>query len=403
MAATTRTSQPPGFSRQVECLRRRLSDWGWPTDEIAAAIGAQFRLRPRAAYRYAVGFSGQKAADAYNARFGTAGGPAPMSKTRISEYENWPMGRNTRKPSLIVLDNLAQLYGTTRRRLTDHHDWIALSDSVRCALHVSPETGPQPVHDSAVAQADTPATPPCVHTPGWRPSGPFMWVSPSAWTAQAEGHVIMAAANQAGDHAGRSGAGDIDEATLEQLHDHVSRLARGYLTGPMISLFGELVAARNRAYELLERTQRLSHRRDLYLVAGQLSCLLAGTSCDLGYPQAAIEQARAASTYGDLIGHNGLWAYAHGQLAMFFSLEGQLRRSLRHARLGQLRAAPGSAALRLHSLEALACSRLHLAREAVEALAAADRARDQTRGDDDIHDRTGGTAAQRHRHRRRPR
>lgn len=66
----------------------------------------------------------------------------------------------------------------------------------------------------------------------------------------------MAAANQAGDHAGRSGAGDINEATLEQLHDHVTRLARSYLTGPMLPLFGELVAVRNRAYELLEVTTR---------------------------------------------------------------------------------------------------------------------------------------------------
>ncbi|MGH3825306.1 MAG: hypothetical protein ACRDRA_21075 [Pseudonocardiaceae bacterium] len=391
VAATTRTSQRlAGFSRQVECLRRRLSEWGWSTDEIAVALGAQFRLRPRAAYRYAAGLSGQKAADAYNARFGTADRPAPMSKTRISEYENWPIGRNTRKPSLMVLDNLAQLYGTTRRLLTDHHDWMALPDSVRRALHTSPESGPQPVRDSPLTQEDPGVSPPCIHASGRRPSGPFVWVSPGAWTAQAEGHVIMAAANQAGDHAGWSGAGDIDEATLEQLHDHVARLARGYLTGPMIPLFGELVAARNRAYELLERTQRLSQRRELYLVVGQLSCLLAGTSCDLGYPQAAIEQARAACTYGDLIGHNSLWAYAHGQLAMFFSLEGQLRRSLRHARLGQLRAAPGSPALRLRSLEALACSRLSLVREADAALAAAGEAREHSRGDDDLHDRTGG-------------
>jgi hypothetical protein len=189
----------------------------------------------------------------------------------------------------------------------------------------------------------------------------------------------MAVANQAGDHAGRSGAGDIEEATLDQLHDHVAQLARRYLTGPMLPLFGELVTVRNRAYELLELTQRLSQRRDLYLIVGQLSCLLAGTSCDLGYPQAAIEQARAACTYGDLIGHNSLWAYAHGQLAMFFSLDGQLRRSLRHARIGQQRAAPGSPMLRLRDLEALACSRLGLAGEADEALIAARRTYEQSR------------------------
>lgn len=387
---TPATQHPIGFSRQVECLRRRLADWGWPTDEIAAAIGAQFRLRPRAAYRYAAGLSGQKAADAYNARFGTADRSAPMSKTRLSEYENWPIGRNTRKPSLTVLDNLAQLYGTTRRRLTDHHDWAALPDSLRRTLFTGPGVGDQPVYEPPGTQAAFGGTSAFDEVPRRRAALPLVWVSPGAWTTQAEGQLIMAAANQAGDHAGRSGAGDIEESTLEQLHDHVARLARGYLTGPMLPLFGELVTVRQRAYELLECTQRLSQRSDLYLIVGQLSCLLAGTSCDLGYPQAAIEQARAACTYGDLIGHNGLWAYAHGQLAMFFSLEGQLRRSLRHARLAQQRAGPGSPMLRLRSLEALACSRLALVTEADQALVAADRAREEARGDDEIHDRTGG-------------
>jgi hypothetical protein len=47
------------------------------------------------------------------------------------------------------------------------------------------------------------------------------------------------------------------------LVDHVRRLALAYLTGPMLPLFGELVMIRNRAYDLLERTQRLSQRHDL--------------------------------------------------------------------------------------------------------------------------------------------
>jgi helix-turn-helix protein len=180
----------------------------------------------------------------------------------------------------------------------------------------------QQVENCVIAQVPAPGTLPGGRATGTREFRPLMWVSPGAWTAYAEREFIMATANQAGGHAERAGAGNVEEATLDQLHDHVTRLAQAYLTGPMLPLFGELVAVRNRVYDLLEVTQRLAQRRDLYLIAGQLSCLLAGTSCDLGYPKAGIEQAWAACTYGELIGHDGLWAYAQGQLATFFSLDG---------------------------------------------------------------------------------
>lgn len=378
----------PGFSTRVDRLRRNLTELGRNVDEIAAALGVELRLRSRAAYRYAVGMSGQAAADVYNARFGTSQSPAPMSKTRISEYENWPIGRNTRRPSPTVLRNLAEVYGTSPRKLLDHHDLAVLTEQQRDSL-LTPGGRPlAAVEHSIVTTADE---------AGWAPArknrtderGSPQFPS-GTWTTQTAEQLIMAAARQAGDHAGHDGAGNLDEATLEQLADHASRLARAYLTGPMLSLFGELVVIRNRAYELLERTERLSQRHDLYLVAGQLSCLLAGTSCDLGHPTAAIEQARAARTYAELIGHPSLWAYASGMLSTFFSLEGQHRRSLEFARAGLARLGTGSAAVRLHSLEALACSRLRIDDEAQLALIAANRARDEAPGDDEIHDLTGG-------------
>ncbi len=376
----------PGFSTRVDRLRRSLSELGCNVDEITAALGAELRLRSRAAYRYAVGMSGQVAADVYNARFGTSQSPAPMSKTRISEYENWPIGRNTRRPSPTVLHNLADVYGTSPRKLLDHHDLAALTEQQRHSL-LTP--GPlAAVEHSIVTTADEAGWAPARENRTDERGGPQF--SPGTWTTQTEEQLIMAAARQAGDHAGRDGAGNLDEAALEQLADHAGRLARAYLTGPMLPLFGELVMIRNRAYELLERTERLSQRHDLYLVAGQLSCLLAGTSCDLGHPTAAIEQARAARTYAELIGHPSLWAYASGMLSTFFSLEGQHRRSLEFARAGLARLGTGSAAVRLHSLEALACSKLRIDDEAQRALTAATRARDAAPGDDEIHDRTGG-------------
>jgi hypothetical protein len=72
------------------------------------------------------------------------------------------------------------------------------------------------------------------------------------------------------------------------------------------------------------------------------------------------------------------------------SIDGQHGRALQHARAGLARLGTGSAAVRLHSLEALAASRLGLDDKAGAALADAVRARDEASGDDDIHDLTGG-------------
>lgn len=387
MSAADPASSSLGASASVSRLRQKLCQLSLTVDEIASALAAELHLRPRSAYRYACGLSGQAVADLYNSRFGTAGSPAPMSKTRISEYENWPMGRSTRRPSAAVLDNLAALYQTSPRNLLDHHDLAALTDRQRQQV-LTRQAIPAIVVTHSTAGAPGAPEPAPGRGNHNDPSGTHY--PDGTWSPLTEEELIMAAARQAGDHAGRDSSGNLDEATLDQLADHVHRLARAYLTGPMLPLFGELVLIRNRAYQLLERTQRLSQRSDLYLVAGQLSCLLAGTSCDLGYPVAALEQARAARTYAELIGHPSLWAYASGMLSTFLSLDGQHRRALDQARAGLDRLGTGSAAVRLHSLEALAASRLGLAEDAEAALAAAVRARDEARGDDEIHDLAGG-------------
>jgi tetratricopeptide (TPR) repeat protein len=202
--------------------------------------------------------------------------------------------------------------------------------------------------------------------------------------------VIMGAAHEAGRQAEQAAAGDVPAETLEQLHEQVVRLSVGYLSGPMLPMWVELQAVRTRTFELLDRTQRLGQRHDLYLLAGMVSCLLAGTGGDLGYPAAAMEWARAAATYGELIGHDSLRAYATGQLAMFHYLEGNPRRALRHARDAQQFAVEGSAMVRLRGLEALACSRLGDADGTASALMEAELARQRAGAPDELHDRTPG-------------
>jgi tetratricopeptide (TPR) repeat protein len=200
----------------------------------------------------------------------------------------------------------------------------------------------------------------------------------------------MAEAHEAGRQAEQAAAGDVPLETIEQLHEHVVRLSVAYLSGPMLPMWVELRAVRTRTFELLDRTQRLGQRHDLYLVAGMVSCLLAGTSGDLGYPAAAMEWARAATTYGELIGHDSLRAYATGQLAMFAYLEGNPRRALRHARDAQQHVAQGSPMVRLRGLEALACSRLGDAAGVASALAEAELERQRESPVDELHDQTPG-------------
>jgi transcriptional regulator with XRE-family HTH domain len=151
-----------GFSTRVDRLRRRLTELGLNVNEVAAALGAELHLRPRAAYRYAAGMSGQAAAEVYNTKFGTTRSPAPMSKTRISEYENWPLGRSTRRPSPTVLHNLAEIYHTSAANLVDHHDRAALTDQQHRALIVG--SGRPSV--SCKTRSRPPPAPPGSRTPG---------------------------------------------------------------------------------------------------------------------------------------------------------------------------------------------------------------------------------------------
>jgi hypothetical protein len=392
---------PPSQRRDRAQLSARLRAEGRTWPEIAEAFRSRYKVNARVAMRLAHGWSQREVAELWTSTWPDD----PKTLKHISYWEQWP-AESGHQPGLHVLACLARLYqcsaGDLLAGLGDyrHTDRAAITRTetgartVLAALTgrrhdllapagVSPGMG----HSEAGACCITEFT--SAEGNGTvEPGGAFEQAG--AWSSSAEEYLIMAAARQAGDHSGRDGAGDITEATLEQLSDHVRRLAVAYLTGPMMPLFGELVLIRNRAYELLERTERLSQRADLYLVAGQLSCLLAGTSCDLGHPAAAIEQARAARTYAELIGHPGLWAYASGMLSTFFSIDGQHGRALQHARAGLARLGTGSAAVRLHSLEALAASRLGLDDKAGAALADAVRARDEASGDDDIHDLTGG-------------
>lgn len=101
-------------------LRERMRGLGMSHAEVAAEMGRKFKLRPRAAWRVAWGWTLEEAAERFNALRARNNAQAVTSLTgsRLSEWENWPL--STRRPPLASLCLLAEIYqaGILDRRIT---------------------------------------------------------------------------------------------------------------------------------------------------------------------------------------------------------------------------------------------------------------------------------------------
>ncbi|MFR9750552.1 helix-turn-helix domain-containing protein [Nocardia sp. 004] len=210
-----------------------------------------------------------------------------------------------------------------------------------------------------------------------------------AIAAISERDLIMAAAHEASEHAGKAESTNIGSATLEQLDADVMRIANDYVRIPPIPMMVEMLRVRRRVYRLLEGQQRPADTSHLYLLAGMLSGLLANASTDLGQYDAAGEQARAAWAYAELCGHNGLRAWTRGMHALIEYWSQRPRRAVQLVQSGQDFAESATAAVRLHTIEARIWSALGSTADTSRCLRAAAAARSTT-VTDTVHDEVGG-------------
>ena len=204
-----------------------------------------------------------------------------------------------------------------------------------------------------------------------------------------ERDLIMAAAHEASEHAGRAEASNVGASALEQLDADATRIAREYVHVPPVPMMVEMLRVRRRVYRLLEGHQKPADTSHLYLLAGTLSGLLANASTDLGHLDAAGEQARAAWAYAELCGHNGLRAWTRGMQALIEYWSERPRRAVMLAQNGHRYAESVTAQVRLHNIEARIWSKLGSSADAERCIRAADAARSNT-GTDELHDETGG-------------
>lgn len=210
-----------------------------------------------------------------------------------------------------------------------------------------------------------------------------------ALIAVSERDLIMAAAHEASEHAGRAESTNVGATTFEQLDADVARIANDYVHVPPVPMAVEMVRVRRRVYRLLEGHQKPADTSHLYLLAGVLSGLLANASTDLGHYDAAGEQVRAAWAYGELCRHNGLRAWTRGMHALIEYWSDRPRRAVELARSGLEYADSPTARVRLLNIEARIWSRLGSVADVERCIRAADEAR-AAAGVDLLHDEIGG-------------
>ena len=203
-----------------------------------------------------------------------------------------------------------------------------------------------------------------------------------ASTLALEKEIAMAAAESAR-FAQLVGQSNTGPHTVEQFRADIDRIVTNYGNRPVYPTFVEVRELRDRAFELLEGRQRPDETRDLYLVAGLLCAILGEASHDLGLIPAATTQFRTAFLCGELAGSNWLRGWVRSKQSVVAYWDDQFRVSAELAADGwQYVPESGTVRVKLAMAEARARARLRDHRAAEDALARAEQAREEVRGDD---------------------
>ncbi|MEV1011263.1 hypothetical protein [Streptomyces sp. NPDC049881] len=219
--------------------------------------------------------------------------------------------------------------------------------------------------------------------------GPPEETAPQPMEPAIDESEIRMTARDAADHASSAASQALPELTLDQLEDDVRALARDYIhTSPAESYRrgAELLYI---AQAMLDRTQRPRQRERLYLHAGATAALMTSAGFDLGSLSSAVQLARTAALYGEVIDHGPLQAYAHGTLAYLAYWSGRPGDAVRLVATAQQFGGLGdTAAVRLATISGRAHAHLgdtRTAQQAVQQSVDTDSGRR-----DELHDGIGG-------------
>jgi transcriptional regulator with XRE-family HTH domain len=145
----------------------------------------------------------------------------------------------------------------------------------------------------------------------------------------------------------RAEASDIGGGTLELLAESADRLCRDYPTVDPKVLSGRARKHLDYVTDLLARRVTLVQHRDLLVIAGWLSALLACTLYDAREPAAAETARRMTRQFGEESGHGELVAWSFEIAAWYALVEGRFPRVVEECEAGLAHAGVSNAAVQL--------------------------------------------------------
>jgi hypothetical protein len=171
--------------------------------------------------------------------------------------------------------------------------------------------------------------------------------------------------------------------SLEMLRGEVGRLAVAYPQQPLPTIIGDIVTLQDMIFSLLEGRQRPRETRDLYVIGGLVSGMLAKAAHDLRDPHTAMTHARTGLLCAENAEHSALAAWVRGLESLIAYWADRPREALEYARAGaDVPGVRGSTSVWLASLEARAWSVLGDATESQRAIERAADLRESTVRDD---------------------
>jgi hypothetical protein len=205
---------------------------------------------------------------------------------------------------------------------------------------------------------------------------------------RSEEELIVNAGRESVEHAIKA-ASALDPSALEHLRDAAQRAARAYYVTLPLVMLTDLVRLRDAVYEQLDRTHKPRQQAELYLLAGQFCGLLSSVSLDLGRMDMAEAQAQAAHTYGSVIDHQSLRAWARTLQSNVYLWCDRPRRAISVAESALNDAPRGTARARLRAAQGRAIAILGGYDEATTALDSSSHELDVS-GNDPLMDGIGG-------------